>query len=272
MQDESEFPQWIPDSKTCSVLFSSRREDEGHSSAYYCWQHINIVSTTSLSCSHHIFHSDKFVSVTAITNGALETSAFGQMEWQCNILLLGWTKLLSWHTHASIICPAVLSAPPSCCPKSPAFFLSWVELSFYMPQILPSLPPSFFFISSSVGCPLLKLTDSSSPSQCHVKITPVCFQPALIKRMDLSGPLQNTQTHRHTHTETHTLHTGRAIWPGRKEDRRGAASGLILALGLLGPACQLRCLQATGRQLTTHTHSQTNTHYFLVAISQLNME
>lgn len=149
------FPQWIPDSKTCSVLFSSRREDEGHSSAYYCWQHINIVSTTSLSCSHHIFHSDKFVSVAAITNGAWETSVFGQMEWQCNILLLGGTKSLSWHTHASIICPAVLSAPPSCCPKSPAFF---------MPQILPSFPPSFFFISSSVGCPLLKLTDSSSPS------------------------------------------------------------------------------------------------------------
>ena len=158
---------------------------------------INIVSTTSLSCSHHIFHSDKFVSVAAIKNGARETSAFGQMEWQCNILLLGWTKSLSWHTHththththASIICPAVLSAPPSCCPKSTVFFL--YALFLY---------PSFFFVSSSVGCPLLKLTDSSSPSECHVKITPVCFQPALIKRMDLSGPLQNTQTQTHTHS------------------------------------------------------------------------
>ena len=158
---------------------------------------INIVSTTSLSCSHHIFHSDKFVSVAAIKNGARETSAFGQMEWQCNILLLGWTKSLSWHTHTHTHTPQL-----SVLLSSLHLHLAVLNLqfSFCIPQILASLPPSFFFVSSSVGCPLLKLTDSSSPSECHVKITPVCFQPALIKRMDLSGPLQNTQTQTHTHS------------------------------------------------------------------------
>lgn len=271
MQDESEFPQWIPDSKTCSVLFSSRREDEGHSSAYYCWQHINIVSTTSLSCSHHIFHSDKFVSVTAITNGARETSAFGQMEWQCNILLLGWTKLLSWHTHASIICPAVLSAPQSRCPKSPAFFLSWVELSWVSICLRSFLPflPLFSSSLALLAVPSWSWLTALPPVSVMLRSPLSVFSQPWLKEWTCLG---HCKTHRHTHTETHTLHTGRAIWPGRKEDRRGAASGLILALGLLGPACQLRCLQATGRQLTTHTHSQTNTHYFLVAISQLNME
>lgn len=127
-----------------SLPFPFSPRSEGHSLAHCCWRCINIASSMCPMCSsrgHHICHSDKFVSVSGRNKRhQRDHLPFGQMERQCNISPLGWSKSLSWHTRVSIIFSV---------PSSPHLHLAVLnfQLSFFTPQI----PSPFFFFALPPG-------------------------------------------------------------------------------------------------------------------------
>lgn len=144
------------------------------------------MSPTSLSCGFHISH---FRSICfGLSHNKLhlrDSLPFGQMDWRCNILLLGWSESFSRHIHASIIRSALYL---------PHLHLTVLNLLIHATAPSPQSSSFFFFLppSYTVSLLLLKLTDSSSHKYV---IGPDWFQTPLIKRAALSGPLWLTHTH-----------------------------------------------------------------------------